>query len=178
MNLKAIILFLYFVTSFIYSQPIVNKKTSSPEEIFINTNFNIIVNVDSIPPAILSKLVKFVYGKKNNFMANPNKPFNKTDLVDDNLPYRRIIFAGQSDKYFFIYYECGGIGYHLSFVMYDCSKSIPKLLLSFTSFKKFITIEELKSCIRDELPLIYFYDSVRSKDKKIIKNRLDDSIGL
>ena len=45
-------------------------------------------------------------------MAAIGAPFNKTDSVDDpNLPFRRLIRAGNRDNDWFLWYEHGGVGY-------------------------------------------------------------------
>lgn len=45
-------------------------------------------------------------------MADIGAPFNKTDSVDDpNLPFRRLIRAGNHDTDWFVWYEHGGVGY-------------------------------------------------------------------
>jgi hypothetical protein len=173
MSIKIILFILYFAAPAIYSQQAVDIKSILPEEIFLNTNFNKIATVDSIPVGVISNLIRFVSSKKNIFMANPDKPFNSTDIIDNALPNRRLILAGRSAKFCFIYYECGGLGYHTTFVMYDCSRHLPKLVLSFGTFKMLNSIEELKSKIRE-----YLYEAVHSKGKEIWKNRINDPINL
>ncbi|WP_241010626.1 hypothetical protein [Mycobacterium camsae] len=45
-------------------------------------------------------------------VADIGAPFNKTDAVDDpNLPFRRLIRAGNRGNDWFVWYEHGGIGY-------------------------------------------------------------------
>lgn len=44
-------------------------------------------------------------------MADPGQPFNKTDVVDRNLPSRRLIRAGHRGADWFVWYEQGGVAY-------------------------------------------------------------------
>lgn len=44
-------------------------------------------------------------------MAEPGQPFNKTDVIDRNLPSRRLIRAGHHGADWFVWYEQGGIAY-------------------------------------------------------------------
>lgn len=154
-------------TSFSYAQNSTGNSESLPlpEYQLLGSHFDEIRYINAVPKSILKELMAIAHSKEKNFMANVNGAFNATDIVDGRYPDRRLIFAGKSDKLFFIYYECGGIGYHLSLVMFDISSSNIKPILALTMFDKATSINNLKKMIRQELPLEYFYDNLRSKSR-------------
>jgi hypothetical protein len=173
-NLLNVILCLIVIR--IYPQQLETiKKDSinSPEEYFLATDFNLIKTVEKIPRNIISEMKKSVNSKAHIFMVNPGQIFNSTDeILYPKLPSRRLIFAGQSQQYCFIYYEKGGIADHIAFVIYDCSEAIPKLFLALTSNKVLSSINELKSEMRNELPLMNMHDAIHKTSKYTASKKL------
>jgi hypothetical protein len=52
-------------------------------------------------------------------MANPGGKWQATDVIlEGNLPWRRLIFAGTSDRYVLLYYERGGIAHSHHLVLF------------------------------------------------------------
>jgi hypothetical protein len=80
-------------------------------------------------------------------MANPKDNFNKTDIIKQELPNRRLICFGQNVEYFFLAYEQGGRGYHSVFIVYKGDKFIKKI----TFYKKPKKINELRKIIKDRI---------------------------
>lgn len=68
-----------------------------------------ILHVAEIPPAVLDAFWR-AYGDSDpgRRMADPNQPFQSTDLVQDELPWRRLIAAAASKRGAWILYEKGG----------------------------------------------------------------------
>lgn len=86
--------------------------------LFLRTQFETIAFTDSLPIGVGTDRV----------MANPGEPFNKTDLVDGDLPMQRLIVAGRSDSLWFVYYEQGGVAYSRNLVLFDYREEQPKTL--------------------------------------------------
>lgn len=175
--MRAILLFIIIlVTSLSYAQdrPDNSDSLPMPEYQLLGSHFEEIRDIHDIPKSIIKALKTLAHSKEKNFMAKVNGTFNSTDIVDDRYPNRRLIFAGKSDKLYFIYYECGGIGYHLSLVMFDKSSGNIKPVLALTMFDKATSVDNLKEMMKQELPIKYFYDNPRSKSR-IRKHNLENT---
>lgn len=173
--MKVILLLTVFLfTSISYAQdsPGNSDSLSMPEYQLLGIHFEEIRDIHAVPKSIIKVLKTLAHSKEKNFMAKVNGTFNSTDIVDSRYPNRRLIFAGKSDKLYFIYYECGGIGYHLSLVMFEISSDNIKPVLVLTMFDKATSVDSLKEMIRQELPIKYFYDNPRSKSR-IKKHNLE-----
>jgi|GEM_PF-3835832 len=137
------------------------------EKVFLKTEFNEFKSNDKISD-IITALKVSVNTNDKNIIANPNGKFNKTDIVKvKNLPWRRLIFAGKSKQYCFIYYEVGGIEYHISFIMFRLDKDKLNPVLALTMYKKMESTEQLKKFIYHELPI----ETINSISKKINQNK-------
>ena len=82
----------------------------------------------------------------NATMAEPNEPFNSSDVMVLGLPLRRFILGGFSDDYAFIFYERGGFAYFCPFVVVNRDSGKDKIIFfGFFTFKNVKSLEELKS---------------------------------
>lgn len=64
---------------------------------------------NEIPQAIRNAFATMTR-EKPFALAEPGARFNATDLIEPNLPTRRLVFAGACDNRWLIQYEHGGIG--------------------------------------------------------------------
>lgn len=150
----------------------ISDTLSMPEYQLLENHFDEIRDIKAVPKSIIKALRTIAHSKEKNFIANVNEKFNATDIVDNRYPSRRLIFAGKSHKLYFIYYECGGIGYHLSLIMFDMASGNIKPVLALTMFDKAASVDNLKEFIRHNLPIIYYYETPRIISK-IKKHNLD-----
>ncbi len=81
----------------------------------LNRNFEIVRRVNEVPDACMSILESSfitsegLRAKKGEVrFANPGESFNSSDANDENLPFRRLEFAGLSTSGCFIHYQSGG----------------------------------------------------------------------
>jgi hypothetical protein len=81
----------------------------------LDRNFEIIRRVNDVPDACMSILESSfitsdgLRAKKGEVrFANPGDSFNSSDAIDENLPSRRLEFAGLSTSGCFIHYQSGG----------------------------------------------------------------------
>jgi hypothetical protein len=79
--------------------------SSTDRRDFLNADFTILRKVAELPAGI--KKLYMVNGGRVA-MANPGEEFEATDLIDPDLPRRRLIFAGVAGDRVFIHYERGG----------------------------------------------------------------------
>ena len=56
-------------------------------------------------------------------LANPDEKFNPSDVIDDNLPQRRLVFAGNSSNSWFVCYEHGGYGLHCHLIIFSIERT-------------------------------------------------------
>lgn len=99
-----------------------------PHSGFYVEKFVIFNKWDQVPASIqntfksyLSKGELKYYSEHNTQfkMADPGQPFNETDVGEDPmLPYRRLLFAGESENYSFAYYQKGGIGWSFNLAVF------------------------------------------------------------
>ena len=131
-------------------------------------------SIDKIPD-IIKALKVSVNTNGQNIMANPNENFNETDVVEDeNLPFRRLLFAGKSREYCFIYCEVGGFGYHLSFILFQIHKNKLIPVLALTMFNKKKSVEQLKESISDAMPILTINDALKNiKQNKNKEHKID-----
>jgi hypothetical protein len=87
-------------------------------------------------PLVLKQAFAAATGEQQFALANPGQKYQVTDVVDEpGLPRRRLLFAGESQKSWFIHYEYGGIGHGYAVLVFrylgylarhkkmDCSSS-------------------------------------------------------
>jgi hypothetical protein len=59
-------------------------------------------------------------------IADRDHPFNVTDVVDDRLPMRRLLAAGQDGDTWLVAVEVGGVGYSVEVLLFSALDSTPK----------------------------------------------------
>jgi hypothetical protein len=86
-------------------------------------SFKITNNKKDIPKFIKKQLDCYVHGFR---IANPDQPYNSTDVIIRNLPGRQLTFLAKSDDLFVMQYDMGGIvrSSHLLLVKYHGSKIV------------------------------------------------------
>jgi len=84
-------------------------------DIFVNTNFRQLNRFEQLPKEVRQNLAMHLVGRATGtgtVVANPDERFNATDIVDPKYPMRRLMFAGEAPRAWFVYYEHAG-HYHL-----------------------------------------------------------------
>ena len=130
-----------------YSPRILGDKNISKVQQDINKNsFEISRNTNSIDPCILFFLFKFT---ESNFqIANPNKPYNVTDVVDNTLPDRQLKIVFKSKiSYFIIYAHGGGAGFHYHIAWFELKNNKVDDFWICNSFNQLNNFGELKKFI-------------------------------
>jgi hypothetical protein len=87
-------------------------------------------------------------------MAEPNEPFNSTDLIAKDYPSQRFITGGFSEDYAFVFYEHGGRGYNQPFVIVErkSGKANIILLKYFFGENGTMSLDQLKSYLKSGKP--------------------------
>jgi hypothetical protein len=79
----------------------------------------------------------------NNEMAFVGEPYNATDVVEGDLPSRRIVSELVTSNIAYIWYEHGGRGYHQHLVRYNVLKP-SEVLENYTFYKtEYKSIQEI-----------------------------------
>jgi hypothetical protein len=103
---------------------------------------------DSIPKIIINKIEQSIEG--NFDIANPDKPFQSTDVImDDKLPWRQLRFLGNAGNDWIMTYKHGGIGLHYHFI--TC-KIIADKMVAFntgTSIDELETMTQIKQALSE-----------------------------
>jgi hypothetical protein len=103
-------------------QPTTAKNSYSPEQFHrvlsqaekkrvLDDEFSIMRSTDEIPHE-LKQAFAAATGEQQFSLANPGQKYQVTDVIDEpGLPVRRLLFAGESRRCWFIHYEHGGLGH-------------------------------------------------------------------
>ncbi len=97
----------------------------------LQEEFVIYNSVDSIPKPLIDEISS---PDEVIAIAEPDEAFNETSAPVEDLSRRRLIFAGQSDKHWFIYYEQGEwqrIQNNLVLFEFTNEQVIPKIKMKF-----------------------------------------------
>ncbi|MHC4759636.1 MAG: hypothetical protein ACYTE8_13395 [Planctomycetota bacterium] len=81
-------------------------------------------------------------------MAEPNEPFNITDVISEPLPSRRFTVGGYSTERAFVVYESGGYAYNQKIIVLSRNENVDVLFFGLNFEETIYTLEELKSLIR------------------------------
>jgi hypothetical protein len=92
------------------------KDASTLDDVrLLDGDFKIVRRVNDVPDACMSIFessfvtINGLHAKPGEVrFANPGEPFNWSDAIDENLPFRRLEFAGLSTSGCFIHYQSGG----------------------------------------------------------------------
>nr|NIT60368.1 hypothetical protein [Fodinibius sp.]NIV15121.1 hypothetical protein [Fodinibius sp.]NIY28950.1 hypothetical protein [Fodinibius sp.] len=85
---------------------------------------------------------KIIYGR----MAEPNQPFNRSDIIVEALPTCRFTIGGFSEDRAFLVYEEGGYVYNQKFIVLKRNRSIDILFFGYC-WSFVFSLEQLKSAI-------------------------------
>lgn len=82
----------------------------------LDGEFKIVRRMDQIPDACMLPFYSFFvtvdgsHAKAGDILlANPGERFNRSDVIDEDLPFRRLEFAGLNATGCFVYYRRGGM---------------------------------------------------------------------
>ena len=130
-----------------YSLRILGEKNIYKVQQDINKNsFKISRNTNSVDPCIMFFLSKFT--ESTFLIANPDKPYNVTDVIDDTLPDRQLKIAFKSKKScFIIYAHGGGAGFHYHIAWFELKNNKVDDFWICNSFNQLNNFGELKKFI-------------------------------
>jgi hypothetical protein len=106
--------------------PIFHTFSAAQKAHVLDGDFLIVKNVDRLPDDLKSAFCRLA-GMKNFEMADPGENYQVTDVVvEEGLPFKRLLFAGISSGKYFIHYETGGIGhsYHVAVFGIDSQRRV------------------------------------------------------
>ena len=112
------------------------KEYIWPVDIILQDEFVIYTSVDSIPNPLIDAIAN---PDDAIAIAEPDEEYNETHILDESRSSRRLIFAGHSEKHWFIYYEHGNRqGSRIKLAMFEYTKkhTVPMFEVYFFSFYK------------------------------------------
>ncbi len=112
------------------------KEYIWPVDIILQDEFVTYTSVDSIPKPLINAIANPVDAIA---IAEPDEEYNETHILDENRSSRRLIFAGHSEKHWFIYYEHGDWqGSRIKLAMFEFTNkhTVPVFEVHFVFFNK------------------------------------------
>jgi hypothetical protein len=106
--------------------PIFHTFSPAQKAHVLDGEFLIVNTVDRLPNDLKSAF-SHLAGMHDFAMANPGKKYQVTDVVvEEGLPFQRLLFAGISHDKYFVHYEAGGIGhsYHVAVFAIDSGRKV------------------------------------------------------
>ena len=85
------------------------KSLSVERQHVLDGQFTVIARTEDMPPNVKRAFSQFTF-EPSFALANPGEKYQVNDVVvmGQNLPFRRLLFAGREDNKWFIHYEKGG----------------------------------------------------------------------
>jgi len=84
----------------------------------LDDEFRLVRSTEEMPQ-VLKQPFASATGQPQFALANPGQKYQVTDVIDEpGLPRRRLLFAGESSKSWFIHYECGGLGHSYAVLVF------------------------------------------------------------
>jgi len=94
------------------------QLSASEKQHILDGEFAVLVKTEDMPAPVKQAFAK-ITGEPSFSLANPGKKFNATDyIVDQTLPHRRLVFAGNRGDEWFIHYEVGGRAHYYCVVLF------------------------------------------------------------
>ena len=107
--------------------------------------------VEFTPIKSVSALPETVRTRIGRDMANPGERFNATDVIVSDLPMRRLIFAGKSDRYYLVHYEVGGRGRYFVTALFELSGQQAIPLWASVSGEKYASMEQFNQAANSRM---------------------------
>lgn len=111
----------------------------------LDADYRILKRVADFPPLLVDALAGRI--NATPLMADPWGRFNATDVVDTELPMRRLKFAGQSETGAFVYYEHGGFGFHYHLGVFEIRDGQVSLAFAGRFFVKARNLDRLRNLV-------------------------------
>jgi hypothetical protein len=85
------------------------ELSTSDKQHLLDGDCQVVTSADAFPQPIKNAFATVTQDKPFS-LANPGTRFNATDVIEPDLPQRRLVFAGVCKDLWLIQYEHGGIG--------------------------------------------------------------------
>jgi hypothetical protein len=111
----------------------------------LDGDFKILDSVEQLPTSVKDAFAALTHQSRFE-MADPGHDFQVTDVIrHEGLPWRRLIFAGISDKECFVHYERGGYGHSYYVVVFSTEPSKAAYIWGRALPKPAANVPELRS---------------------------------
>jgi hypothetical protein len=109
--------------------PLKQASRDQIDQAFLNSNFEMVYTVEALPKEIAEQIRP---------IANPSEPYNSSDLMNPNLPSRRIVFGGISQQFAFVLYDQGGFAPYRCLLLFPLSYNSPVMQRMYT-FRSYVS---------------------------------------
>jgi len=125
--------------------PLQTEFSDQNKKLFLELTFNAYDRIEDFPyPLRIGSRARGVTITRQ-VMADPDETFQVTDVGDGI--QARLIFAGTSGPYYFVYYEVGGIGYSCVLDFYKQDSGKIEDLGRLTTAKRLGSVQKIKRAI-------------------------------
>jgi hypothetical protein len=128
--------------------PIFHTLSPAQKAHVLDGDFLIVNTVDHLPNELKSAF-SHLAGMHDFAMANPGEKYQETDvIVEEGLPFQRLLFAGISHNKYFIHYEEGGFShsYHVAVFGVDSAGKL-KFLWGGPGFQSAKDLKQLRTMV-------------------------------
>jgi len=88
-----------------------HRLSAAEKEHILDGQFKVVSTTEGMP-ANIKHVFADITGESSFALANPGQKYQVTDVVvDQKLPFRRLVFAGVKDDNWLVHYERGGRGH-------------------------------------------------------------------
>jgi hypothetical protein len=135
-----------------------SKPPAVIDQLGPDSSLKYLTKVSEIPEAVIEVMKTAMHSDKLK-MADKNGKWNVTDVVTDpDLPFRRLIWAVETQKHFVVHYELGGLGYSTHFLVISPPDTNGKRKLEWAAvcfekkndLKEFLTVAKSGKLIADD----------------------------
>src|SRR5438105_4923993 len=109
--------------------PLKQVSLDQMDQAFLTSNFEMVYTVEALPKEVAEQIRP---------IANPSESFNSSDLMDPNLPSKRIVFGGISPQFTFVLCDQGGFAPFRCLLLFPLSDSSPVIQRMYT-FRSYVS---------------------------------------
>ena len=94
-------------------------RSTAEKKRVLDSEFSVVRSAEEIPNEVKQAFAAAT-GQQQFELANPGQKYQVTDfIVEPGLPFRRLPFAGKSEKSWFVHYEHGGIEHSYAVLVFS-----------------------------------------------------------
>jgi hypothetical protein len=121
-RISLIVVVVCLVSSVGAAQQFHKQLSATEKEHILDSSFTMVARTEAMPANVKQAFAK-ITGEPSFALANPGQKYQVTDVVvDRDLPFRRLVFAGVEADEWFVHYERGGRGHSYSVLVFKVDR--------------------------------------------------------